>query len=125
MGSLRGPRAEGRHQAVSPYELRRQVEVMDRAVVLGRFALVGDMEGLIGAYRPLVMDLGADRVALQVRSLDPLETIRLAGEIVLPALRAAIAPEGTSTDPTLRRNDLIARMDSRSTGGGNDGDPQN
>jgi coenzyme F420-dependent glucose-6-phosphate dehydrogenase len=125
LGSLRGLRVSGSDQAVSPYELRRQAEVMDRAEVLGRFALVSDMEGLLGVYRPLVMDLGADWVALQVRSLDSLETIRLAGEIVLPALRGAIAPEGTSADPMRRRNDLTARMDSRSTGGGDDGDTQN
>jgi coenzyme F420-dependent glucose-6-phosphate dehydrogenase len=123
LGPLRGLRAEGRDRAVNPDELRRQAERMDRAELLGRFSVVSDMDGLLGVYRPLVMDLGADWVALQVRTLDPFETIRLAGELVLPALRAT-ASESTSTDPTLRRNTPTAGMDSMSTEGGDDDDAE-
>ena len=94
LGSLRGLRSGGRDQAVSPSELRSSVEVMDRAEVLGRYAVVSDMKGLLGVYRPLIMDLRADWLALQVRSLDPLETIRLVGETVLPSLRGGILSEG-------------------------------
>jgi coenzyme F420-dependent glucose-6-phosphate dehydrogenase len=95
LGPLRGLRADGRDGAIDPRELRRQAESMDRGELLGRFARVRDTGGLIDLFRPLVVDVGADWVALQVRSLDPLETIRLAGETVLPALRAGAPEQGT------------------------------
>jgi coenzyme F420-dependent glucose-6-phosphate dehydrogenase len=98
LGALRGLRADGRDRDLDPRELRSRAERMDRAELLGRFALVSDAEGLIDLYRPLVADLGADWVALQVRSLDPLDTIRLAGETVLPALRIKGTSRGSSEE---------------------------
>jgi coenzyme F420-dependent glucose-6-phosphate dehydrogenase len=124
LGPLRGLRADGKDEAYDPRELRRQAESMDRDELLGRFALVRDAEGLIDLYRPLVADLGADWVALQVRSLDPLGTIRLAGETVLPALRAAGA-DRTIKESALRRKERMATQDGMGTGGGNDGDEEN
>jgi hypothetical protein len=71
---------------------------MDPAEVLGSYTIVHDAAGLIGAYQPLVTDIGADMVSIQVASLDPLSAIRLVGKEVLPELRslaAANPPGGT------------------------------
>jgi hypothetical protein len=43
----------------------------------------------VDAYRPLVTDVGADIVSVQVMSEDPMATIEMIGKEVLPALRAA------------------------------------
>ena len=48
-----------------------------------------DAAGLVDAYRPLVTDVGADIVSVQVMSEDPMATIEMIGKEVLPALRAA------------------------------------
>jgi coenzyme F420-dependent glucose-6-phosphate dehydrogenase len=47
--------------------------------------------GLINAYRPLVTDVGADIVSIQVMSADPMATIELIGKEVLPELRKLAA----------------------------------
>jgi hypothetical protein len=60
---------------------------MDRAAVLGSYAVVGDQAGLVEAYRPLVRDVGADIVSIQVASADPMAAIRMIGDQVLPKLR--------------------------------------
>ena len=60
--------------------------------VLASYTCVPDAAGLIGAYRPLVTDVGADIVSIQVMSEDPMATIRLIGKEVLPPLRSAAAP---------------------------------
>jgi coenzyme F420-dependent glucose-6-phosphate dehydrogenase len=48
---------------------------------------VRDPDQLAAAYRPLVQDVGADYVAVQVASVDPERTIGLIGSEVLPELR--------------------------------------
>ena len=53
--------------------------------------VVPDAAGLVGAYRPLVTDVGADMVSIQVMSTDPMATIDMIGKEVLPALRSATA----------------------------------
>ena len=50
-----------------------------------------DAEGPVNAYHPLVTDVGADIVPIQVMSPEPLATIELIGKEVLPRLRAAAA----------------------------------
>jgi coenzyme F420-dependent glucose-6-phosphate dehydrogenase len=64
---------------------------MDPAEVLGSYTIVHDAAGLIGAYQPLVTDIGADMVSIQVASADPMSAIRLIGKEVLPQLRS-LAP---------------------------------
>ena len=59
--------------------------------MLASYTCVPDAAGLIDAYRPLVADVGADIVSIQVMSEDPLVTIELIGKEVLPALRSAAA----------------------------------
>ena len=60
---------------------------MDRGDVLATFPVIEDARGLTEVYRPLVDDLGADWVSIQVCSLDPETTIARVGEEVLPSLR--------------------------------------
>jgi coenzyme F420-dependent glucose-6-phosphate dehydrogenase len=68
-------------------ELRLAADAMDRAEILSKYTIVHDAEQLIDAYRPLVTEVGADYVAIQVASTDPAGAIELVGRDVLPALR--------------------------------------
>jgi coenzyme F420-dependent glucose-6-phosphate dehydrogenase len=85
--SMRGLRAPGRLEATDPAELRARADEMEPDDVLNSYTVVPDAEGLIDAYRPLVADVGADIVSIQVMSPDPLATIELIGKEVLPKLR--------------------------------------
>jgi coenzyme F420-dependent glucose-6-phosphate dehydrogenase len=49
--------------------------------------VVKDSDSLIEAYRPLVTDVKADVVSIQVASIHPDRTISMIGSEVLPALR--------------------------------------
>ncbi len=84
----RGLRAPGRHEAGDPTDLRRRADEMPRAEVLGRYTVAADADALVEAYRPLIEEVGADVVTLQVTSLRQEETIALLGTEVLPRLRA-------------------------------------
>jgi coenzyme F420-dependent glucose-6-phosphate dehydrogenase len=87
LSSMRGLRAPGRLEATDPAELREKADQMDRAEVLGSYTLVPDADGLVAAYAPLVTDVGADTVSIQVMSADPFAAIQLIGKEVLPRLR--------------------------------------
>jgi coenzyme F420-dependent glucose-6-phosphate dehydrogenase len=89
LSAMRGLRAPGRLETADPSELRYRADEMDRSEVIGSYTVVPDAAGLVGAYRPLVTDVGADMVSIQVMSSDPMATIALIGNEVLPALRAA------------------------------------
>jgi coenzyme F420-dependent glucose-6-phosphate dehydrogenase len=89
LSSMRGMRAPGRLEATDPAELRIKADEMDPSEVLASYAIVPDGAGLIEAYRPLVTDVGADIVSIQVMSDDPLAAIEMIGKEVLPQLRAA------------------------------------
>ena len=91
LSSMRGLRAPGRLEATDPQELRIKADDMDRAEVLGSYTVVPDAEGLINAYHPLVTDVGADIVSIQVMSEDPMAAIELIGKEVLPELRKLVA----------------------------------
>jgi coenzyme F420-dependent glucose-6-phosphate dehydrogenase len=88
LGPMRGLRVPGRAEAVDPQGLRRMADSMPRADVLARYPIASGPEGLIGLYRPLVEDLLADYVSVQVMSIDPASTISMLGSEVLPALRS-------------------------------------
>ena len=83
----RGLRAPGRLEAVDPEDLRRRADEMPRAEVVGRYTVAAGAAPLLAAYRPLVEEIGADIVTLQVASLRQEETIALLGAEVLPRLR--------------------------------------
>ena len=84
---VRGLRAPGRLEATDPTELRIKADDMNHDEVLASYTVIPDADGLIGAYRPLVTDVGADIVSIQVMSSDPMATIELIGKEVLPELR--------------------------------------
>jgi coenzyme F420-dependent glucose-6-phosphate dehydrogenase len=88
LSSMRGLRAPGRLEATDPAELRARADEMDRAEVLSSYTVTRDAAGLVEAYRPLVTDVGADIVSIQVMSADPMATIEVIGKEVLPQLRA-------------------------------------
>ncbi len=88
LASMRGLRAPGRLEAVDPMDLRMRADEMPRQEILGKYARATDADGLVETYRPLVVDVGADYVSVQVASLDPLATIALIGREVLPRLLA-------------------------------------
>ncbi len=88
LSSLRGLRAPGRLEATDPAELRIRADEMDPEEVLASYAVVPDAAGLVEAYRPLVTDVGADIVSIQVMSEDPMAAVEMIGKEVLPQLRA-------------------------------------
>ena len=88
LSSMRGLRAPGRLEATDPAELRIKADEMDHDEVLASYTVVPDAAGLIAAYRPLVTEVGADLVSIQVMSADPMAAIEMIGKEVLPELRA-------------------------------------
>jgi len=87
LAPMRGLRAPGRLEVADPMILRQRADEMDRAEILGKYTVVRDLDALAEAYRPLVTDVGADYVAIQVASVDPERTIAGIGAEVLPRLR--------------------------------------
>jgi coenzyme F420-dependent glucose-6-phosphate dehydrogenase len=88
LSSMRGLRAPGRLNAVDPADLRARADDMDRAELLSSYKVVSEPAGLVDAYQPLTRDIGADIVSIQVASADPIATIRMIGDRVLPKLRS-------------------------------------
>lgn len=87
LSPMRGLRAPGRLETGDPALLRERADAMDRAEILGQYTIVRDLEQLAEAYHPLITDVGADYVAIQVMSVDPEDTIERIGRDVLPQLR--------------------------------------
>ncbi|MFQ5948277.1 MAG: LLM class flavin-dependent oxidoreductase, partial [Acidimicrobiia bacterium] len=91
LGAWRGLRAPGRLEAIDPQELRERADQLPREEVLGRYAVVGGPDEMVATYLPLVTELGADVVTIQITSLQQEATISVLGEAVLPRLRRAAA----------------------------------
>lgn len=89
LASMRGLRAPGRLETADPMVLRQRADEMDRQEILSKYTVVRNLDQLTEAFRPLVTDVGADYVAIQVASADPVNTIRTIGAEVLPELRSA------------------------------------
>lgn len=85
--SWRGLRAPGRLEAVDPQTLRERADEMPREEVLGRYSLVSSADDIVGIYSPLVTELDADIVTIQMASLDQEALIATLGSDVLPRLR--------------------------------------
>lgn len=85
--SWRGLRAPGRLEAVDPQTLRERADELPREEVLGRYSLVTSSAEIVETYRPLVSELGADIVTIQMASLDQEGLIDQLGSEVLPELR--------------------------------------
>jgi coenzyme F420-dependent glucose-6-phosphate dehydrogenase len=91
LGTMRGLRAPGRLEAVDPMVLRMRADEMDRSEILGKYQVVRGPEDLVAAYAPLVREIGADYVSVQVASTDPDRALRILGAEVLPELRRMAA----------------------------------
>jgi coenzyme F420-dependent glucose-6-phosphate dehydrogenase len=88
LGSMRGLRAPGRLEAVDPMVLRERADEMDRSEILSQYRVVASAADLIDAYKPLVTEVEADYISIQVASLDPDRTMEIIGSEVLPELRS-------------------------------------
>ena len=87
IASMRGLRAPGRLEAVDPAVLRQRADDLRPSELLASYTVVSSTEELIEAYAPLVTDLGASHVSIQVASTDPSAVIELVGQCVVPELR--------------------------------------
>ena len=87
LGSMRGLRAPGRLEEVDPMVLRQRADELDREEILSKYTVVADATAVIDAYRPLVTDVGAEFVSIQVAAVNPNEAIEMMGSEVLPELR--------------------------------------
>ena len=83
----RGLRAPGRLEAVDPTDLRERADALPRSEVLGRYSVVGSPDDVISTYLPLIEEVHADIVAIQITSVDQEATISMLGREVLPELR--------------------------------------
>lgn len=95
LDTMRGLRAPGRLEAVDPMVLRQRADEMDRDEILGRYTIVSDVEDIIDAYAPLVTEVGADYVSIQIASTAPDLAIEMVGREVLPELRSLAAGSGS------------------------------
>ena len=91
LSSMRGLRAPGRLEVSDPAVLRERADAMDRQEILGKYAVARDADELVEIYRPLLKNIGADCVSIQVASQDPMATIAMIGDRVLPRLRREAA----------------------------------
>lgn len=87
LGSMRGLRAPGRLEAVDPMVLRQRADEMDRDEILDKYTIVSSIDELVDAYAPLVTEIGATYVAIQIASTDPDGVIEMVGKELLPELR--------------------------------------
>jgi G6PDH family F420-dependent oxidoreductase len=85
--SWRGLRAPGRLEAVDPKDLREAADNLPRQEILGRYSQCRSARDIIEVYRPLVQEIEADVVTLQMAAVDQESLITLLGSEVLPALR--------------------------------------
>lgn len=92
LAAWRGLRAPGRLEAVDPAELRERADALPRSEVLGRYPIVSTVEQIVDVYRPLIDDLGADVVVIQMTSLHQRSLIDMLGREVLPRLKTSTRP---------------------------------
>lgn len=88
---MRGLRAPGRLEVTDPMVLRQRADQMDRGEILSKFTIVRDLDQLAAAYRPLITEVNAQYVSLQVLATEPRATLMDIGKEVLPALRELAA----------------------------------
>ena len=89
--SWRGLRAPGRLEAVDPMTLRERADELPREEVLGRYARAAGAADVIDVYAPLLKNIDADVITIQMAAVDQEALIDMLGAEVLPALRAAAA----------------------------------
>jgi G6PDH family F420-dependent oxidoreductase len=89
LGAWRGLRAPGRLEAVDPADLRSRADDMPRNEILDKYTIVSSPEDIVESYRPLVSEVGADAVSINITGPDQTAIISMLGSEVLPPLREA------------------------------------
>ncbi len=89
--SWRGLRAPGRLEAVDPQTLRLRADELPREEILSRYSVVSSVDEIVATYAPLVTEIGAEIVTLQMTSIDQEALIETLGAEVLPRLRGLTA----------------------------------
>lgn len=89
--SWRGLRAPGRLEAVDPQTLRERADELPRDEILGRYSQCRSAADIIEVYRPLVEQIEANVVTLQMAAVEQESLIELLGREVLPELRKIAA----------------------------------
>ncbi|HDK44697.1 MAG TPA: LLM class flavin-dependent oxidoreductase, partial [Actinobacteria bacterium] len=92
LSAWRGLRAPGRLEAVDPEVLRTRADDLPRDEILSRYTIAASAEDIVDAYLPLVTDLAADVVTIQMTSTDQPALISLLGSEVLPVLQRSGRP---------------------------------
>ncbi|NIA24559.1 MAG: TIGR03557 family F420-dependent LLM class oxidoreductase [Gammaproteobacteria bacterium] len=92
LSAWRGLRAPGRLEAVDPAVLRARADDLPRDEILSRYTIAASPQDIIDAYLPLITDLGADVVTIQMTSTDQPALISLLGNEVLPVLQRSGRP---------------------------------
>lgn len=87
LGAWRGLRAPGRLEAVDPQDLRERADEMDRSEILERYSVVSDPDSIVETYTPLISEIGAHTVVMQMTGPDQRQLISMLGSEVLPRLR--------------------------------------
>jgi coenzyme F420-dependent glucose-6-phosphate dehydrogenase len=85
---LRGLRVPGRSDVGDPAVLRRRADDTGRDAVLARYPIARSVDDLVALFRPLVDDLRADYVSVQIASTDAERAIGVVGRTLLPTLRS-------------------------------------
>ncbi len=88
--SWRGLRAPGRLEAVDPKDLRERADQLPREEVLGRYSRCHSAQDIVDVYTPLVKEIEADVITIQMAAVDQPGLIKLVGEKVLPKLREMV-----------------------------------
>jgi hypothetical protein len=70
---------------------------MPRDDIASLFARTTHPKEIVDLYKPLIVDLGAHTIVMQVTSVAQEETIRMIGDEVLPKLRTEA---GVNTEPS-------------------------
>ena len=78
----------GLFYALKAARLRIKADELPPDEVLGRYAVVEGPDAIVATYAPLVTEVHADIVTVQITSLDQEATIGMLGTEVLPRLRA-------------------------------------
>jgi len=92
LSAWRGLRAPGRLEAVDPEVLRARADDLPRDEILSRYTIAASAQDIVDAYLPLVTDLAADVVTIQMTSTDQPALISLLGSKVLPVLQRSGRP---------------------------------
>lgn len=92
LGPLRGLRVPARDVLTHPEQMRIEADRTGPAGILPRFMRARSLEEVGALYEPLVRDLGADYVSVQLATSDPVGALDFVGRQVLPELRASASP---------------------------------